>query len=229
VHIGDFDGRSSFATWVTRIAINSALMILRKRRTTLEIVTIDQDDPAATEQSYKIPDRAPNPERRCLQNEKARALKKAVQALRPSLREVVELQQLQERSRQETAEMMCISVAAAKSRLLQGRAAQVNAIETSDSTTIGHRTRCSVHRMTEAGCCHRALAHHKNAISSHGRLVVKCWLLAGLLIGLAVKGSATDRVHADFADNSSTPEVPVRMAAVGEKGGYCQDSQQSLG
>ena len=123
VHIRDFDGRSSFATWLTRIAINSALMILRKRRTTLEVVTNDRDDLAATEQSYKIPDRAPNPERRYLQNEKARALKKAVQSLRPSLREVVEIQQLQERSLQETAEMMCISVAAAKSRLLHARVA----------------------------------------------------------------------------------------------------------
>jgi len=123
VHIRDFDGRSSFVTWLTRIAINSALMILRKRRTTLEVVTNDSDDFAATEQSYKIPDRAPNPERRYLQNEAARALKKAVQALRPSLREVVEIQQLQERSLQETAEMMCISVAATKSRLLHARVA----------------------------------------------------------------------------------------------------------
>src|SRR6201998_398189 len=32
VHLRDFDGRSSFATWLTRIAINSALMILRKKR-----------------------------------------------------------------------------------------------------------------------------------------------------------------------------------------------------
>jgi RNA polymerase sigma factor (sigma-70 family) len=123
VHIRDFDGRSSFVTWLTRIAINSALMILRKRRTTLEVVTNDSDDFAATEQSYRIPDRAPNPEKRYLQNEAARALKNAVQALRPSLREVVEIQQLQERSLQETAEMMCISVAATKSRLLHARVA----------------------------------------------------------------------------------------------------------
>jgi RNA polymerase sigma-70 factor (ECF subfamily) len=50
-------------------------------------------------------------------------LKKAVQALRPSLREVVEIQQLQERSLRETAAMMRISVAATKSRLLHARAA----------------------------------------------------------------------------------------------------------
>ena len=32
VHLNNFDGRSTFATWLTRIAINSALMILRKKR-----------------------------------------------------------------------------------------------------------------------------------------------------------------------------------------------------
>jgi len=123
MHIRDFDGRSSFATWLTRIAINSALMILRKRRTTPEVMTKEWDELNATEQSHKIPDRAPNPERRYLKNEEARALKKAVQALRPSLREVVEIQQLQERSLRETAAMMRISVAATKSRLLHARAA----------------------------------------------------------------------------------------------------------
>ncbi|HWO34528.1 MAG TPA: sigma-70 family RNA polymerase sigma factor [Candidatus Acidoferrum sp.] len=123
LHIRDFDGRSSFVTWLTRIAINSALMILRKRRTTAEVVTKDSDDLAATEQSYNIPDRALNPERRYLKNEQARVLKKAVQALRPSLREVVEIQQLQERTLQETAELMRISVAATKSRLLHARVA----------------------------------------------------------------------------------------------------------
>jgi RNA polymerase sigma-70 factor (ECF subfamily) len=37
VHIVEFDGRSKFSTWLTRIAINSALMILRKKRTSLEV------------------------------------------------------------------------------------------------------------------------------------------------------------------------------------------------
>jgi RNA polymerase sigma factor (sigma-70 family) len=37
VHVTDFDGRSSFGTWLTRIAINSALMILRKKRTSPKI------------------------------------------------------------------------------------------------------------------------------------------------------------------------------------------------
>jgi uncharacterized protein (DUF302 family) len=72
--------------------------------------------------------------------------------------------------------------------------------------------------MIEASRRHQALADHKKAIRSQRRPVVKRWLFAALLIGLVVKGSATDREPANFADNSSTPEAPARMAAIGEKG-----------
>jgi uncharacterized protein (DUF302 family) len=72
--------------------------------------------------------------------------------------------------------------------------------------------------MTEASRRHQALADHKKAIRSQRRPVVKRWLFAALLIGLVVKGSATDREPANVADNSSTPEAPVRMVAIGEKG-----------
>src|ERR1700752_343914 len=44
VHIRDFDGRSSFATWLTRIAINSGLMLLRKKRSAPEISTDSNHD-----------------------------------------------------------------------------------------------------------------------------------------------------------------------------------------
>src|ERR1700739_4452074 len=37
VHLNDFDGRSQFATWLTRIAINAALMTLRKNRDAREV------------------------------------------------------------------------------------------------------------------------------------------------------------------------------------------------
>ncbi len=123
VHLRQFDGRSSFATWLTRIAINSALMILRKKRTSLEIATVGTDDFGADGPGYEMADRAPNPERRYAQTEEERILKKAIHSLRPPLREVVEVQQLQERSMREAAEAMCISVAAAKGRLFHAKVA----------------------------------------------------------------------------------------------------------
>jgi len=123
IHLRNFDGRSSIATWLTRIAINSALMMLRKKRTSLEIATAGNDDPEMNGVGYQIADRAPNPERLYAQNEEEKILKRAIHSLRPNLRKVVEVQQLQERSMQETAEAMRISVAAAKGRLFHAKVA----------------------------------------------------------------------------------------------------------
>lgn len=123
VHLRDFDGRSNFATWLTRIAINSALMILRKKRSSHEIAMVGTDDSGADSPGHEVPDRAPNPEKRYAQSEKERILRKAVRRLRPTLRQVVEIQQLQERSMRETADAMCISVAATKARLFHAKVA----------------------------------------------------------------------------------------------------------
>jgi RNA polymerase sigma-70 factor (ECF subfamily) len=123
VHLGDFDGRSSLSTWLTRIAINSALMILRKKRNSLELATSSTDDLEMSAVSYQIADRAPNPERRYAKNEEEQILKHAIHSLRPTLREVVEVQHLQELSMRETAHKMCISVAAAKGRLFHAKVA----------------------------------------------------------------------------------------------------------
>lgn len=123
VHLRDFDGRSSFATWLTRIAINSALMILRKKRHSLEVAmggANSSDDDAWT---YEIPDHAPDPERRYAKREEEGILRKAIQHLRPGLRGVVSIQQLQEASMRETANATGISVAAAKARLFHAKVA----------------------------------------------------------------------------------------------------------
>jgi len=122
VHLRDFDGRSSFATWLTRIAINSALMILRKKRSALDIAIVRTDNPGTDGRGYEMADRAPNPERRYAQRQEERILRKAIQRLRPTLREVVEIHQLQERSMRETAEATGISLAAAKGRLFHAKA-----------------------------------------------------------------------------------------------------------
>lgn len=123
VHLGDFDGRSSFSTWLTRIVINSALMLLRKRRSAIEAASESAQDLELRGEVYQLEDRAPNPERRYSQNEEERILNKAIKKLRPSLRKIVEIQQLQECSIRQAAEVVGISVAAAKSRLFHAKVA----------------------------------------------------------------------------------------------------------
>jgi RNA polymerase sigma-70 factor (ECF subfamily) len=137
VHLKDFDGRSSFATWLTRIAINSALMILRKRRTSLETATVDIDEFGEEGIVYEIADRAPNPEKRYAQTEEESLLRKAIHGLRPRLRKVIEIQQLQELTMQETAEAMCISLAAAKGRLFHAKLA----LRKSSNLKLMHQSR----------------------------------------------------------------------------------------
>jgi RNA polymerase sigma-70 factor (ECF subfamily) len=123
MHIKDFDGRSSFATWLTRIAINSALMMLRKRRTAREI---SMDVPAhadAPQSHWEMEAPAPNPEKRYAQQERHTILHEAIRGLRPAIRQMVELQHLQENSLKEAAAKIGISVSAAKGRLFHAKAA----------------------------------------------------------------------------------------------------------
>jgi RNA polymerase sigma factor (sigma-70 family) len=123
VHIADFDGRSSFSTWMTRIAINSALMILRRKRGSLEISIDHTEESDANRTSWDMPDHAPNPEKRYAQHERETILHGAIGTLRPAIRQVIEIQQLQENSMRETAEKIGITVSAAKARLFHAKAA----------------------------------------------------------------------------------------------------------
>src|SRR5271168_5308451 len=93
-HFRQFDGRSSFATWFTRIGINSALMILRKRRIRLE-TSMDTTEDGETWQTWQIPDCAPDPEKRYVGNEMSMHLNEAICRLPNSLRSVIERGQLE--------------------------------------------------------------------------------------------------------------------------------------
>jgi len=122
VHLDDFEGRSSFGTWLTRITINSALMILRRKRTSLEMAISRNNDSGGDDLCYEITDHAPNPETRFAQTEEQRILRTAIQRLPPHLRAVVQIQ-LRGRSMRETAEALGISLSAAKGRLFHAKKA----------------------------------------------------------------------------------------------------------
>ena len=98
LHIKDFDGRSSFTTWLTRIAINSALMLLRKRRSAREVSMDAPLHPYAPKSYWYMEAPAPNPEKRLVQRERETILREAIRGLRPAIRLMVEIQHLQEKS-----------------------------------------------------------------------------------------------------------------------------------
>jgi len=123
VHLKDFDGRSQFATWLTRIAINASLMKLRKNCRARE-VSMDEPNPssepaARREFRYDTPD----PEESCSLRERERIVKSAISGLRPRTRNVVELIHLQEHSIRETAQILGISTGAVKARMFHAKIA----------------------------------------------------------------------------------------------------------
>jgi len=123
IHIADFDGRSSFGTWLTRIAINSSLVILRKRRASREI-PMDSSNEFGEKLPVQEPaDPALNPEKEYAENQRRKMLRTAVHRLRPAMRKAIELRQLEEHSLDQTASLMGVSVAAAKSRIFHARRA----------------------------------------------------------------------------------------------------------
>lgn len=123
IHLKDFDGRSGFLTWLTRIAINSALAKLRKKRSIREVPMVEPGTDAPSSQQFEIPDHTPNPEERYREREQNKMIRAAVRGLRPRARKVVEFHQLEEFSIKETAKILGITTSAAKSRMFHARAA----------------------------------------------------------------------------------------------------------
>jgi RNA polymerase sigma factor (sigma-70 family) len=121
IHLKNFDGRSRFSTWLTRIAMNAALMKLRKNHSAREVpigVTVETSSAWSTKCQIFIRIRKSSAKRA---SEKA-TLRDAIAKLRPSLRKALEIHTLQERSLEETATVLGISVAAVKARVFHARA-----------------------------------------------------------------------------------------------------------
>jgi len=121
VHLNLFEQKSSFATWLTRIAVNEALMLLRKGRAVREVSLDDSMDFEEPAPRLEIPDTRPDPEMSCLQQEWVRILSVAMVTLTPGTRKAIELRELAELSVEDTARCMGLSVNAAKARVFQGR------------------------------------------------------------------------------------------------------------
>jgi RNA polymerase sigma-70 factor (ECF subfamily) len=116
-----FQEQSKFYTWLVRIAVNEALMKLRKRRPE-RFVSLDED--VKTEDDSlprEVADWSPNPEQLYNQEELRDILSRTIQGLPPTFRTVFVLRDVEGLSTEETAEALDLSVPAVKSRLLRAR------------------------------------------------------------------------------------------------------------
>ena len=129
--IKKFKGKSSFYTWLYRIATNVCLTRLRKRKTTL-VDSFEKDEVSgelrrrkpiflSTDVLGDIPDASQNPERLVRQKELREALNQAVEELPTDFRSVVVLRDFEGLSNREVSKVLNLSVPAVKSRLHRGR------------------------------------------------------------------------------------------------------------
>src|SRR5438270_978649 len=120
-NLAQFQGQSKFYTWLVRIAVNEALMKLRRRRPE-RTVSLDQD--VETDEDTiprEVADWSPNPEQQYNQAELRELLQKTIQGLPSGFRTVFVLRDVEGLSTEETAEALGLSIPAVKSRLLRAR------------------------------------------------------------------------------------------------------------
>jgi hypothetical protein len=105
---------------MTRIAINSALAVLRKRRKQKEFSlddSVDHDNPRL----MQMRDLSPNPEERCMEAERQRLVRQAIRRLPSKLRAAIEIRESQDGTMHELAIVAGVSVPTMKSRLQRAR------------------------------------------------------------------------------------------------------------
>jgi RNA polymerase sigma-70 factor (ECF subfamily) len=120
-HLDQFKGDSKFYTWIVRIAVNQALMKLRRRKADKSVSLDEEIDTGEDTVVREIAAWGEDPEQRYTREELGGILETAVQSLEPPYRSVFVLRDVDELSTEETAEVLGLSIPAVKSRLLRAR------------------------------------------------------------------------------------------------------------
>jgi RNA polymerase sigma-70 factor (ECF subfamily) len=154
VHLHQFEGHSTFSTWLTRIAINQALMWLRRKISTVEIPLEQSSVENGATLSLDFPDSRVNPEDSCAQQEQKEILFAALNKLTPGMRKAIQLREIDELSTKEAARVMGISTQAVKARVFHGR------------KKIAKSIQCWMARPQTWRVTYRGQAISRNAVSS---------------------------------------------------------------
>lgn len=120
-HLGEFEGRSSLSTWIYRIAVNEALMILRQRKGPVASLDEEREGEEGDMEPSEIVDWRSLPEDELLSEEGRRLLEIAINELPASLKVVFLLRDIEGLSIRETAEALELTETAVKTRLLRAR------------------------------------------------------------------------------------------------------------
>ena len=120
-HLGEFREDAQFSTWLIRITLNQALSRVRKRHTIKEMSLDDDFEGDDMMLPREVADWAPNPEELYRVSELRNILIKTLEELRPILRTVFVLRDIEGLSIDQTAEVLSLTPAAVKARLWRAR------------------------------------------------------------------------------------------------------------
>jgi RNA polymerase sigma-70 factor (ECF subfamily) len=119
--LDSFQGRSQLSTWLMRIAINTAVMTIRRRRSQAEVSFEQSSESGGATASFDIIDSAPNPEQICDRNQRYGKLLRSVERLEPKLRSAVVVWISHDCSMKEVAQSLDVSLATVKARIHRAR------------------------------------------------------------------------------------------------------------
>ena len=119
--LNSFQGKSQFSSWLTRIAINAALMTIRRRRSRPEVSFEQQSESGQDIASFDVVDVALNPEQFCVRKQQYCSMLRAIERLDPKSRSVVAIRVSKGCSMKEAAQSLNVSLATVKSRIHRAR------------------------------------------------------------------------------------------------------------
>lgn len=120
LHLDTFHEKARFSTWLTRIAMNEAFMLLRRKRGVFEVLPEGSEDGGKRSVEAFV-DQSPTPEESCWRQERTALLSEAINRLNPRLGRTIVLCDMEQRSVKETAEILGTSISAVKARVFQAR------------------------------------------------------------------------------------------------------------
>ncbi|MBV8845538.1 MAG: RNA polymerase sigma factor [Bryobacterales bacterium] len=132
-HLDQFEGRASFATWITRIAFHEALS---RRRISGRWRPLEDEAGNVMPESDLSQSTGRTPEAQAIQSEMSRILQAAVDALPETYRSVFMLREVEQLNTTETAECLGLSEEAVKTRLHRSRVLLRRDLESRVGSTI---------------------------------------------------------------------------------------------
>jgi RNA polymerase sigma-70 factor (ECF subfamily) len=128
-HIGEFRGTAQLGTWLTRIAVNHALMRLRKTRRERQVIPMHESEPDALAEAESVPDpTAESPVTTTLRAEMRELLERRIDELPVAFRTVFVMREVEEMTVDETAAALEIPATTVRTRLFRARALLRNSL-----------------------------------------------------------------------------------------------------